>query len=201
MRGRREERIETAIDQVAAALFGVAAAFAVFVAMRGAMPLPRLGAGALLGGAILYSMCIGLLRRVPAGMETFSSSAFEVPDLSFLHESELLLTEQVELLLTEHVELLLTDQVELVLSEADRVRPMASEADELILDDILAELGPESRVVRLFDRAAMPTPGQLNDRIERHLRGVQPREVHRSQPADASEALHEALAELRRSLG
>src|SRR4051812_24446644 len=193
MRGRREERVEAAIDQIAAALFGAAAASAVFFVMRGAMPLPRLGIGALLVGAILYAICAGLLQRVPAAMEAFSSSAFEVPDLSFLDEAELLLTEQVELVLTE--------QVELVLTDADRVRPMSSEADELILDDILAELGPESRVVRLFDRAAMPTPAQLNERIERHLRGVPPVEVRHSQPADASEALHEALAELRRSLG
>ena len=64
--------------------------------------------------------------------------------------------------------------------------------DALLLDDILAEIGPDSRVVRLFDRDAMPTPAQLKARIDRHLEG--------ERAPDASRALHEALAELRRSL-
>jgi hypothetical protein len=63
--------------------------------------------------------------------------------------------------------------------------------EPLPLDDILAELGSDSRVVRLFDPAAMPSPAELSARIDRHLDPA---------PADASEALHEALAELRRSL-
>ena len=92
-------------------------------------------------------------------------------------------------------ELLLTDIVEpdeLLLTDFDRLRP-----DELMLDDILAELGPDSRVVRLFDPNAIPTPGQLNDRIARHIReGSSPAPA----PPDASQALHDALAELRRSL-
>jgi hypothetical protein len=46
----------------------------------------------------------------------------------------------------------------------------------------------------LFDRKAMPTPGQLQSRIDRHLGHRQ------STPEDASQALSEALAELRRSL-
>jgi len=47
-----------------------------------------------------------------------------------------------------------------------------------VLDDILAALNPDSRVVRLFERDAIPT----------------------SPVPDASQALHDALAELRRSL-
>lgn len=74
--------------------------------------------------------------------------------------------------------------------------PAATEPEPLVLDDILGELGPDSRVVRLFDPAAMPTPGQLNDRIERHLG----RDVPPIAPPDASQALRDALAELRRSL-
>lgn len=76
--------------------------------------------------------------------------------------------------------------------------PEAAPADEaLLLDDVLAELGPDSRVVRLFDRAAMPSPGELKARIDRHLDGDRDADA----PAgDASQALHDALAELRRSL-
>jgi hypothetical protein len=76
---------------------------------------------------------------------------------------------------------------ELVLTDADRLD------DELLLDDVLADIAPDSRVVRLFDPATMPTAGQLKARIDRHLnRGTS------NPPApDASQALYDALAELR----
>jgi len=67
--------------------------------------------------------------------------------------------------------------------------------DELVLNDILANLGEDSRVVRLFDASAMPTPAQLRAQIDQHLT----RQASREAP-DASAALHEALAELRSSL-
>lgn len=65
----------------------------------------------------------------------------------------------------------------------DFVRPGQAFEDALVLDDILAEPAPDSRVVRLFDRHSMP------DAV-----------VERPEPADAAQALHEALAQLRRSL-
>lgn len=69
---------------------------------------------------------------------------------------------------------------------------------ELLLDDPLPAPAPDSRVVQLFAGARMPTAGQLARRIDRHLAegtgsGLAP-------PADASDALGEALAELRRTL-
>jgi hypothetical protein len=67
----------------------------------------------------------------------------------------------------------------------DFVRPAQASEDALVLDDMLAKPGPDSRVVRLFDPAAMPTSEQ---------------DAEKSAPADASQALHDALAELRRSL-
>ena len=69
-------------------------------------------------------------------------------------------------------------------------------ANELLLDDILEELGPESRVVRLFARPAPPTAGELSDSIDRHLNAG----PDRFQAPDASDALLNALADLRRSL-
>jgi hypothetical protein len=80
-----------------------------------------------------------------------------------------------------------------LLAEADR--SLAHAEDELVLDDILSALDSESRVVRLFEPAAMPTPGQMKDRIDRHL-GVDDGVAS----PDASQALHDALADLRRSL-
>ena len=66
------------------------------------------------------------------------------------------------------------------------------EPEALLLDDILASMGPESRVVRMFAPDQMPTAGQLQARIDRHM-GAAP-------DADAADALHEALADIRRSL-
>jgi len=89
---------------------------------------------------------------------------------------------------------------ELVLGEEDRLVPLdasdGAAAAELLLDDILAELEPDSRVVRLFEPRQVPTPGELHRSIDRHLhqRGGM------IGPPDASQALSDALAELRRSL-
>jgi hypothetical protein len=82
-----------------------------------------------------------------------------------------------------------------VLTEADRLNSRVH-GDPLVLDDILAKIGPDARVVRLFDRKAMPTPGQLKSRIDNHLGQAS---SPSSQP-DAAKALSDALAELRRSL-
>lgn len=87
---------------------------------------------------------------------------------------------------------------ELVLTAADRLEPEAEVAAEpLVLDDVLARLDPDSRVVQLFDSKRMPTPGDLDTRIRRHLRA---RERNSAGP-DASDALHQALSELRTQLG
>ena len=84
---------------------------------------------------------------------------------------------------------------ELILTDSDRLEQRDA-ADELVLDDVLAKLEDFSRVVRLFDRSAMPTPGDIEPRDERRLDGPPPA----GPPADASQALHDALSELRRSL-
>ena len=86
---------------------------------------------------------------------------------------------------------------ELVLTDADRLN-----CQELLLDREMAHIGPGSRVVQLFEPAAMPTPGELQARIDRHVAKVpnvhaNAGEAHRQ---DESQALFEALAELRRSL-
>ena len=69
---------------------------------------------------------------------------------------------------------------------------------ELLLDDPLPAPSPDSRVVQLFAEGRMPTAGQLKHRIDRHL-------ASDSGPVDdvaidATDALTDALAELRRSL-
>jgi hypothetical protein len=66
------------------------------------------------------------------------------------------------------------------------------EPEALLLDDILASMGPDSRVVRLFAPDQMPTAGQLKERIDRHIGGAP--------DSNAADALHEALADIRKSL-
>lgn len=68
------------------------------------------------------------------------------------------------------------------------------EDDALLLDDVLAQPDPDSRVVQLFDPAR--SPGNLHGNIDRHLRA----KSAPSDSPDASQALSEALRELRRSL-
>lgn len=67
---------------------------------------------------------------------------------------------------------------------------------ELLLDDALPAPTPESRVVQLFAAGRMPTAGQLKDRIDRHLADGE----GGAERSYASDALSDALAELRRSL-
>jgi hypothetical protein len=217
MLGGKAERIEAAVDNGAAALFAGAVGYALFKVESGAYPQPQLGLFCAVAAAIAFLLCARGLRAVQVEDRSFVVPALELPAIE-PGADELLLTEQVELLLTEQVELVLTDAdrlqppiadelllteladlrpAELLLTEAQRLPPAKPHpGDELALDDIIAELGSSSRVVRLFDPAAMPTPGQLNDRIERHLAEAGPAAA----PKDDAQALYDALAELRRSL-
>ena len=139
---------------------------------------------------------IGAAELILTDAERMAPDELLLSDSDRLHAGELVLTDADRL----HAgELVLTDADrlhagELLLTEADRLDRQSKEP--LVLDDILTELGPDARVVRLFDRKAMPTPGQLKSRIDTHL------EQGSSTPAqsDASQALSQALAELRRSL-
>jgi len=180
MRGGKHERIEKLVDFGAAAVFTAAVCGSLFGLLRSVVAEPYLAAGAASSAAVTFLFAFRLLQRIGANSPDFALRTFELPGFGFDEMEELLLTEQVELLLT----------------DADRVRPRRSPEEELVLSDILAKLGPDSRVVRLFDPAAMPTPAQLNDRIERHLRSSS---QQAGQP-DASDALYQALNELRRSL-
>lgn len=83
----------------------------------------------------------------------------------------------------------------LILTLDQAIDPPSNDA-ALLLDDALGAPAADSRVVRLFDAAAIPTAGELQRRIDRHLRGG----PDVAAGPDDSAALHEALAVLRRSL-
>ena len=178
MHGGREERIEKLCDRVAAAVLSAAVSGALALLLAGKVAVPQLAVAAAAAGLVAFLAAARLLRSVGREPQHFRLANFDWPELAFDQWDELLLTEQVELLLTA------------------RVTPARSVADELALDDILARLGENSRVVRLFDPAATPTPGQLNARIEHHLR----RDSARAASQDASQALFDALTQLRASL-
>ena len=210
------ERLETGAEQGASALFAAAIAYAAYglLAMIGVQPQFALGAAG--AGALAYLPSRRLLAVAGSQTRTFGLPDFAVRDLEFAEgPEELLLTDQLateELLLTER---LVSD--ELLLTDADRIASAASSADQapLLLDEILAEIGPDARVVRLYDRKAMAapalTPGQLQSRIADHLTDGAPQTARFDTPtssqrpipssrSDDSEALSAALAELRRSL-
>jgi hypothetical protein len=189
------ERIETNVERAASAAFAGAVGYAAYGLGRGAVAQPQLGICAAGAAMVAYVLCGGLLGALTPRKPKFTVPIF---DVRRLEANELLLTEadqlmKDELLLTESDRL---SNDELLLTDADRLEPASRPADPLVLDDILAEIGPDARVVRLFDRKAMPTPGQLKSRIDSHLDQESPK----SGASDASQALSDALAELRRSL-
>jgi hypothetical protein len=135
-------RIESAVDVAAAAMFAAAVAFALRAAVGDSGPILAAAAAAA---------CLAAwagLRRVPVEEPAYILPLFSPSPI-----------------------------------EASALRSSA-EADELLLEDALARVEPDARVVQLF------LPGQP--------RGAAPRRY--SAPPDASGALSDALAQLRRSL-
>ena len=167
----RVRAIEWALDGAAAAVLAAAVLFAVGKLSSAGPALTSAG------GAISFMLAFAALRRIDGEARNFDLDQFDLAPVESSQEPD-------ELLLR------LEDRVSLTRG-AER---LAEEEGELLLDDILASLTPDSRVVRLFDPASMPTAGELKANIDRHLRSSP------GAPSDASEALHEALSELRRSL-
>lgn len=167
MHGRSVARVEKLADCAASALLALACGFAASQWLAG--PIVQLPASAVIAAAV-YLSTVRLLGTIEPRPRRVSVAIFDVRELEPIETTELLLTERV-----------------------DQPSPGT---DPLLLDDILAELGPDSRVVRLFDPASMPTAGDLRLRIEKHLGA----EATAARSSDAAQALHEALAELRRSI-
>ena len=171
-------RMESLAERGASIVLGGAVAYAALRWLAATIVEPQLALFAAVAGVISCFICLRALKALAERGPQFAVPIFNVNELDGFERDELLLTER------------LPD--ELLLTDADRL----DSAVPLELDDILARIGPDSRVVRLFDRKAMPTPGQLKTRIDSHLEQAAP---SHAQP-DASQALSDALAELRRSL-
>jgi hypothetical protein len=178
-------RIEKNVDRAASALFGLACGYAANLWFVGELSKPVLGAATAAAAAFAYLLSTRALGAVHPQLPRLKVPIFDVREVEPMDPTELVPANDAEE--TDRAELLLTDRVE----------PAQTTGEEpLLLDDILAEPLSNSRVVRLFDPSAMPGAGDLKSRIEGHFKS----EISAAQTHDAAQALHDALAELRRSL-
>ena len=164
-----------AFEFAPAAIFGSAAAFAAAAALALPQfdPTPLgVGFGAFCGAW----MTLRLVRDVAA---SHSLPRFEPGELGSEPASVSDLLNQAD--------------VAALVERLSAPRPVEA-ADELLLEDVLEAVEPDSRVVRLFEHGK--TPGELHARIERHLQDA----PGLSGAPDATQELHDAIAALRRSL-
>jgi hypothetical protein len=188
-------RIESGFDRVASTLFALACAYAAFSLLAARLPLPALFAETVTAWGLAYLVCLRVLRAIHPKMHRVQVPIFDLREIDPIDSPVLLLTDLLEQEYGPNggAEDVVTVEAAEVKSVKDRID---TDEEPLLLDDILAELGPDSRVVRLFDSAAMPTAGELKTRIDRHL----DREASPSRSYDAAQELHDALAKLRRSI-
>lgn len=189
------DRIESNVERIASAIFAGAVCYAAYGLLGRVLTQTQLVSCAAVAGAVAFVVCNGVLGALTPRKPRFAVPLF---DVRHIDTDELLLTKTDRIGLNELI-LTATDrrvEDELLLTDSDRLDDGSAKTNPLVLDDILAEIGSDARVVRLFDRKAMPTPGQLKSRIDHHIE----QEASRSGTSDASQALSDALAELRRSL-
>jgi hypothetical protein len=186
------ERIETSAERSAAALFGGAVGYAAFEWLGGFAFEPQRALYAAAAGVAAFVFCSLAFKAASRSQSKLQVPVFDLREFDQFGPDELLLTDKSD------GELLLTELAELILTDADRIQPIASPQSEdgLVLDNVRAEIMADSRVVRLFDRDAMPTPGELKSRVDNYLE----QGSAATDPVDASQALSDALAELKRSL-
>ena len=180
-------RFDWLVELGGASALGLAAGYA---ALKSAPSFALPGAPAMTaGGFAFFGLGMVAMRAVRPASPELALRQFEVEPIA---ADELLLDEALEgtLLLDE-----LYEDGALLLDEL-------YEDDVLLLDDPLIEPDPAARVVQLFAAPPTPTPGQLKERIDRHLAGAPRRTPAEliAQPPDATHALFAALNELKRSL-
>jgi hypothetical protein len=176
-------RIERGVERGASAVFAAAVGYAAFRFAGLGLPLPLAAAASALAALIAWVVCQQALKSIGLPANSFEVPIFYVRGLDPLAAEE---TAEVEEIVEQPPE---------ESPEGDEIADAPAE-EPLVLDDVLAELEPDSRVISLFDPSTMPSPGELQGRIDQHLAG-HPAE---SQPLDATQQLYDALAQLRQSL-
>jgi hypothetical protein len=166
-------KTEKRVDRAASAIFALACAYAAYVWLAPHVARLMLWPQTCASAAFAYLISVRALNVVKPKTRKLPVPVFDVRSVEPFEEFEL--------------RLIASNQVAPVL-EDDR--------EPLVLDDRLIEPGSDARVVRLFDAAAMP-PSRVSDAAIETLSAAGAPPIGHE---DASQALHEALAELRRSL-
>ena len=189
-RGQDRGRLDWLVELAGACAPAAAAGFAAMKLAPAYGFTP--GVALLAGSGAMFALAFAAMRIVPAEAHVLALPDFEQP---VLLDEVLLLDDPLG-----HDELLL--DVPFAADELLLDQPLVESGDmaavaELLLDDPLPAPDLNSRVVQLFAGGRMPTAGQLQRRIDRHLAESERAPEFTS---DASDTLSEALAELRRSL-
>jgi len=187
---RQKARFDWLADVLGAGALAVAAGYAAFkAAPTFSLPAPQTMTAS---GFAAFALGALAMRAVGSPNHHLPIGEFAVAALNHEEAPEELLLDTV------YQEPLLLDQ--LAEEEPLLLEDVFDDDHAMLLVDALQKAEPDSRVVQLFAHQPMPTPGQLKDRIDRHLAGT-PRQPLPIVPApDASQALYAALNELKRSL-
>lgn len=164
------------LERVSSEVLGLAVGIAAWRALEWPNVISRFSAAAFAGVAV-FAICFVLLKKISAPRR-HPIRSFQVAELEPIAAA------------------ILSPPAELLLRLEDRLGIEVEAGDELLLDDPLVPADPGSRVVQLFRSAPLPTAGELQHRIDRHLTA---RTAQAALP-DASGELYEALAALRNSL-
>lgn len=173
MKARTYSIIEGATTTVAAASLAGALGYAVTALIAGFYDLPIVPG--LAAAAIAFTGTRAALKRIDPRFGAINGGSLKSAAYSELDLSDFL---DVGALVT----------------------PMVSAEDQpmdelLLLDDVLVQVGPGSRVTQLFGQGEQPSAGELAMQIDRHLKA----RSHEEGP-DESAAMFEALGKLRGSL-
>lgn len=173
MKARTNSIIEGATTTVAAASLAGALGYAVTVLISGFYDLPIVPG--LAAAAIAFTGTRAALKRIDPRFGATNGGSLKAAAYPQLALSDFLVV-------------------------GAPVRPMVSAEDQsmdepLLLDDVLTQVGPGSRVTQLFGQRGQPSAGELTMRIDRHLKA----RPHEEGP-DESAAMFDALNRLRGSL-
>jgi hypothetical protein len=183
-------RIEKNVERGASALFGLACGFAAYCWFAAGTRQPVLGLETATACAFTYLLSARLLRAVQPKPRRLPVPVFDVREVEPMPSMD----ERLQRVRA---------SAESRPERSETVEPPAqsdvlelSQEEPMLLDDVVEHPEPDSRVVRLFDPDSMPSAADLKSRIDRHLAD----ERSAAQSADAAQALHDALAELRRAM-
>lgn len=176
-----EGRYDSLIDIAAGAVMAGAVGYCLFT---GWSPDDVSIAGG--GGLLAFAGTFGVMRKV-------------APTTTLETESEPIVPEALDFTTEEDVvDAPVEDEPEADDQSFLKPAPDVPYEGELVLDDIVAELEPQSRVVRLFAPEVESDPAALRARVDRHLAGEAAAEDERALLATKPELSDDAVAATNR---